>query len=190
MARRKRPSMRSSESSVPTLIAPTDSPKTGDIGNIAADGGDVLPRPFEGRDLIEQARVGGSIAEVGSHSARHWHLLPATGVSARSWARWVEWLLVTAARTAQLAGGLDVLLFFRLVLICHPVGLMHPSTSLPHSLAKGWLVPQVQWRPSVCRFRSVCDPTLGVLGRHGEIIWNSCNFRLRPGPNLIQNEFD
>ena len=56
--------MRSSESSVPTLIAPTDSPKTGDIGNIAADGGDVLPRPFEGRDLIEQARVGGSIAEV------------------------------------------------------------------------------------------------------------------------------
>jgi hypothetical protein len=64
MARRKRPSVCGNQSSVPTLIAPAHSPKTGDVGNIAADGGDVLPRPFEGRDLIEQARVGGSIAEV------------------------------------------------------------------------------------------------------------------------------
>ena len=58
MARANRPRARGVPSSVPTLMAPADSPNTRDVRGIAAEGRDVLPHPGERRDLIEQTRIG------------------------------------------------------------------------------------------------------------------------------------
>src|SRR5688572_7953160 len=38
--------------------------KDGDVTGIAAEGGDVFPDPLEGSDLVEQAAVGVSLAEI------------------------------------------------------------------------------------------------------------------------------
>src|SRR5262245_31664016 len=38
--------------------------KDGDVAGIAAEGRDILPHPLEGGDLVEQAEVGISVAEV------------------------------------------------------------------------------------------------------------------------------
>ena len=36
----------------------------GDVGGITAEGGDVVPDPLQGRDLVEQAEVGGAVAQI------------------------------------------------------------------------------------------------------------------------------
>jgi len=78
IARWNSPLARGIDSSVATLMAPADSPKTvTHLAGVPAQGPDVLLHPFQRSDLIEETQVSNAIAQVeealGAHSVIDGH---------------------------------------------------------------------------------------------------------------------